>query len=177
MNSEIPPPDPRLAGKVEIKRIIPNTQPHHKNSGKATSEAEHAVAELARAVAELKNIMRGDRVSRAPLIAKRLSGLVAKGVLDKDTVRDALFQACEINNNDFRTAIASAIEAGVREYHPDRAAEHPRHVDGAVPHEAQATAPRSQPSAESTHRAWQDRQEAGAPPCRRPPFRYRTAPR
>jgi hypothetical protein len=52
------------------------------------------------------------------------------GLLDKGKVQGELFQASGINNSEFRASIVSAIEAGVREYHPDRAAERSPPVDG-----------------------------------------------
>jgi hypothetical protein len=108
-------------------------------------EAQDAVAELKHAVHELKNISRGDRISFAPRIAARISRFVVRGLLDKPTVINALFGACEINNSEFLASIASAIETGVREHPPDRAAKRSPPMDGIAQNNARASqAPRAE---------------------------------
>jgi hypothetical protein len=98
---------------------------------KASPEAD-VVARLAEGVAELRGLPRGDRVSRAPKIAQRMGSSVACGLIDKHHVIDAIFQACDINNSDFRASIASALQNSVMACSSARAERLPR-IDGAVP--------------------------------------------
>jgi hypothetical protein len=98
---------------------------------KASPEAD-VVAKLAEGVAELRGLPRGDRVSRAPKIAQRMGSSVACGLIDKHHVINAIFQACDINNSDFRASIASALQNSVMACGSARA-ERPRRIDGAVP--------------------------------------------
>jgi len=88
---------------------------------KASRETQHALAELNRGVAELRSIPVSERSSRAPVIARRLSGFIAQGLHDKGTVQDAIFQF-DINNWEFKASIVSAIEAGIRTHSANRAA-------------------------------------------------------
>ena len=80
------------------------------DAGRAKYSREDAVSALNRGFAELRGISRSDRLSRAPLIARRLSSFVAMGLLDKGRVLRELFQASGINNSGFRASIVSAIE-------------------------------------------------------------------
>jgi hypothetical protein len=98
---------------------------------KVSPEAD-VVARLAEGVAELRGLPRGDRVSRAPKIAQRMGGSVARGLIDKHHVINAIFQACDINNSEFHASIASALQTSVMACSSARA-ERPRRIDGAVP--------------------------------------------
>jgi putative DNA primase/helicase len=98
---------------------------------KAPPETD-VVARLAEGVAELRGLPRGDRVNHAPKIAQRMGGSVARGLIDTHHVINAIFQACDINNSDFRASIASALHTSVMACSSARV-ERPLRIDGAVP--------------------------------------------
>jgi hypothetical protein len=81
---------------------------------KPSHEAQEAAGELRRGIEELRSISRSDRVNRAPMIAARMACWVAGGALEKHTVVGALFRVCEINNEQFRVSIASALESAMK---------------------------------------------------------------